>query len=418
MNSFAPNGDFQPIGGTEAGLTQPAGTGAERPATHSSCVGGPVVSILIPAYNAQEWIADTLRSAIAQTWKRREIIVVDDGSTDETLSIARRFESDGVWVVTQNNQGAAAARNKAFFLSKGGYIQWLDADDLLAPDKIARQLEAANQGGSKRMLLSSPWGLFLYRHHRAKFNPTELWRDSSPLEWLLRKMGQNLYMQTATWLVSRELTEAAGPWDTRLLSDDDGEYFCRVLLASDGVRFVPGAKVYYRGPGIAFRSLSHIGNSARKLDAHWLSMQLHIGYLRSLEDSDRVRTACLRYLQNCLIYFYPEMVHIVKQAQQLARDIGGQLGPPRLSWKYFWLKSCFGWRLAKRSQIFLLTFRWSAARSWDKVMSRLERRRRLLDRVFQALRQRSYIDPSETPFSTGQQGSCSKGTKDASASRL
>jgi len=57
------------------------------------------------------------------------------------------------------------------------------------------------------------------------------------------QLGQNLYMQTATWLVSRELTEAAGPWDTRLLGDDDGEYFCRVLLASNGVRFVPEAKV-------------------------------------------------------------------------------------------------------------------------------------------------------------------------------
>ena len=53
-------------------------------------------------------------------------------------------------------------------------------------------------------------------------------------------------MQTATWLVSRELAEAAGPWDTRLLGDDDGEFFCRVLLASEGTRFVKESKVYYR----------------------------------------------------------------------------------------------------------------------------------------------------------------------------
>ncbi len=64
----------------------------------------PLVSILIPAYNAQEWIADTLQSAIAQTWQRKEIIVVDDGSTDRTLEIARRFESERVRVVTQKNQ--------------------------------------------------------------------------------------------------------------------------------------------------------------------------------------------------------------------------------------------------------------------------------------------------------------------------
>src|SRR5258707_13697146 len=97
----------------------------------------PLVSILIPAYNAEEWIADTLRSAIAQTWARKEIIVVDDGSTDQTLTVARRFESDGVRVVSQKNQGAAAARNTALSFSQGDYIQRLHAADRLATDKIA-----------------------------------------------------------------------------------------------------------------------------------------------------------------------------------------------------------------------------------------------------------------------------------------
>lgn len=80
------------------------------------------VSILIPAYNAQEWIADTLRSALAQTWKAKEIIVVDDGSTDRTLSIARGFESAGVGVFTQKNQGAAVTRSAAFAHSHGDYL--------------------------------------------------------------------------------------------------------------------------------------------------------------------------------------------------------------------------------------------------------------------------------------------------------
>ena len=331
-------------------------------------IAGPSVSILIPAYNAQEWIADTIRSAIAQTWERKEIIVVDDGSTDQTLAIARQFESDSVQVFEQKNQGAAAARNKAFSLCHGDYIQWLDADDLLAPDKIARQMKELDESQSKRKLLSSAWGLFMYRHYRAEFVPTPLWCDLSPTEWLLRKMGQNLYMQSASWLVSRELTEAAGPWDTRLLSDDDGEYFCRVLLASDGVQFVPEAKVYYRGPGLAFRSLSYIGRSNRKLDAHWLSMQLHIDYMRSLEDSDRVRAACLQYLQTSLIYFYPEKHDIIKQVQDMARDLGGKLGFPSLSWKYSWMKTIFGWRVAKLAQQVLLSSRWWLERVSDKTL--------------------------------------------------
>ena len=179
-------------------------------------------------------------------------------------------------------------------------------------------------------------------------------------------------MQTASWLVSRELADAAGPWDTRLLSDDDGEYFCRVLLASEHIRFVPEAKTYYRGPGLAFHSLSYIGQSTRKLEAHWLSMRLHIGYLRSLEDSERVREACLAYLRTSLIHFYPESLDIVKQAEDMARDLGGQLGTPGLSWKYSWIKTIFGWHVAKSGQRFLLKLRWSAAKNWDHAVLRIE----------------------------------------------
>jgi glycosyltransferase involved in cell wall biosynthesis len=332
----------------------------------------PLVSVLIPAYNAGEWLADTLRSAAAQTWERKEIIVVDDGSTDRTLSIARQFEGESFRVYTQANQGAAATRNTAFSLSKGDYIQWLDADDLLAPDKVARQMSVLEQLQDKRTLVSGAWGSFLYRHHRTKFVPTPLWADLLPTEWLLLKMGNNLHMQTATWLVSRELTEAAGPWNTKLLGDDDGEYFCRVLLASHGVRFVPEAKVYYRATGSS--SLSYIGRSDRKLEAQWRSIELHIAYLRSLEGSPRVRAICLKYMQNWLLFFYPERMDIVERAEQKAMELGGKLALPQLSWKYSWIKALFGWGPAKRMQLFLPKVRWSLARGWDRFLLRFEDR--------------------------------------------
>lgn len=330
-----------------------------------------LVSILIPAFNVQEWIAATLRSAVAQSWEWKEIIVVDDGSTDQTLAIARKFESDSVRVVTQENHGAAAARNRAFSLSRGDYIQWLDADDLLAPDKIEKQMEALGECRSPRTLLSSAWGRFFYRYDRAKFDPTALWCDLSPVEWLTRKMGQNIHMQTATWLVSRELAEAAGPWNTNLLGDDDGEYFCRVLIASNGIRFVPEARVYYRA---APNSLSYIGQSDKKRDAQWHSMQLHISYIRSLEDGDMVRAACVKYLQNWMVFFYPERLDIFAQAKELSSELGGQLVTPRLSWKYAWIKALFGWHLARRAQLSLRSLRWSFVRLWDKALFRIEDR--------------------------------------------
>jgi glycosyltransferase involved in cell wall biosynthesis len=335
----------------------------------------PLVSILVPAYNAQEFLTDTLRSAVGQSWDRKEIIVVDDGSRDETLAIARQFESKSVRVVTQRNQGASAARNKAYSLSQGDYIQWLDADDLLAPDKVARQMAALEQCSSRRTLLSSAWGRFLYRYGRAKFTPSPLWADLSRSEWLMRKMEHNAYMQTATWLVSREVSDAAGPWDTRLLGDDDGEYFCRILLASDGTRFVPESKVFYRLPGST--NLSHIGTSDRKRDAQWLSMKLHMRYLRSLDDSERAHAACVRYMQNWLVYFYPERPDLVQEMQDVARGLGGELHPPRLSWKYCWIDAMFGRKLAKRAQRLLPRVRWSVERFRDKALFQLESRRRV-----------------------------------------
>jgi glycosyltransferase involved in cell wall biosynthesis len=329
-----------------------------------------LVSILIPAYNQEEWIADTIRSAIAQTWQRKEIIVVDDGSRDRTAEVARRFASKDVAVVSTGNQGAAAARNHALRLSQGDYIQWLDADDLLAPDKIERQLVALREVDGRRTLLSGAWGSFNYRTNRARFTPTSLWQDLSPVEWLVKKMGENLHMQTATWLTSRELTEAAGPWDTRLHVDDDGEYFCRVLLASSGTRFVPAAKVFYRMTPSS--RLSHIGTSDKKKDAMLLSMKMHIQYLRSLEESERVRKACLAYMQTWYDNFYPERPDIVAELQSLATQLQGRMEVPSLRWKYAWMKPVLGWKAAKMSQMALPQLKAHLIRRWDRAMHRLE----------------------------------------------
>ncbi len=270
----------------------------------------PLVSILIPAYNAERWIADTIRSVLAQTWPRTEIIVVDDGSRDQTLSIAGQFASKNVSVVAQDNQGASAARNRALALSQGEFIQWLDADDLLARDKIAKQVEALERCGNDRTLFSSAWGRFYYRIDRASFVPTPLWCDLSPVEW---------------------------------------------LIAS--------------GPG----SLSSIDESEKKLISQFLSMQLHVGYVRSLEDSERVRAACLNYLQRRFLRFYPEQVVFVKQLQQLAAILGGQLEIPRLPWKYSWMQKVFGWTVTKRTRQYYNRWKSSVMRSWDKAFFHLER---------------------------------------------
>lgn len=344
----------------------------------------PLVSILIPAYNAEKWIAYTLRSAVAQTWPHKEIIVVDDGSTDRTAEVVRQFVSKGVILCSTKNQGLCAAQNQGFQLCQGDYIQWLDADDLLAPDKIERQLAALREVESSRILLSSPWAHFYYRTRGAKFVRNYLCQDLSPVEWLLGKMGKNLHMQNATWLVSRQLTEAAGPWDTNLHYDQDGEYFARVLLASAGVRFVPGTGIFYRMTSA--NRVSYIGKSNKKKESLLVSMKLHMQYLRSLEESQRVRDACLEYMQTKFYNFYPERPDLVAELQEVATELGGQLVAPHLRWKYAWMTPVFGLEAAKWAQRALPQMRASCLRQFDKAIFELEEGRAAASPPAQAAR--------------------------------
>ena len=328
----------------------------------------PLVSILIPAYNAERSIVQTIESALAQTWARKEIIIVDDGSTDATLAAAQTIASPSLKVISQQNAGSAAARNKAYSLCQGDYIQWLDADDLLSANKVAKQVEAL-RNASSGTLASAGWAYFRNRPSTARFVPTPLWESLPPVEWMVRKWENNNHMQTATWLVSRELTEAAGPWDARLLVDDDGEYFSRVIMRSDHITFVPDARVYYRISSTA--RVSYIGASNRKMEAQMLGMETQIGYLRSLEDSPRVRQACITYLETWLIHFYPNRPDLVARVQQLAAALGGEVRLPQLSWKYDWIRRVFGWPAAKRAQIQYNELKAALVGTWDSLLSRI-----------------------------------------------
>jgi len=329
-----------------------------------------LVSILIPAYNSAVWIADSLRSAIGQTWGHKEVIVLDDGSTDGTADVARAFESKTVKVVSKVNEGAAATRNQLLEMSQGRYIQWLDADDLLSPGKVERQMRSLMERGDSRTLLSCPWAYFYYRPHAACFKPTPLWEDLTPAEWLLRKMGRNLHQQTATWLTSRELVEAAGLWNEELLSDDDGEYFARVLMASTGTLFVPDARVYYRAvPG---SRLSYIGKSQRKMDSMLVSMRLHLKYLLSLEDSPRSRQACINYLHVWSEAFDPRRRDYIEEFARIAESIGGRFDVPPLRWKYRWLSPIVGRTRAWHIQRLLPQLKLRAVSEWDRLMCGLQ----------------------------------------------
>jgi glycosyltransferase involved in cell wall biosynthesis len=310
-----------------------------------------LVSILIPAYNAEKYIGQTIKSALDQTWPQKEIIIVDDGSTDSTFEIAKRFQSRNVKVITQNNTGACGARNMAFRLSQGNYIQWLDADDILAPEKISNQLKNGSNENTTKIVFTAAFGTFFYNTKRANFRENGLWQDLSPVDWIITKFEKNVWMNPTAWLISRRLTELGGAWDERLSGsgDDDGEYILRVVAASESVKFVSEAKCYYRIGNVGSLDWS-MGASVDKLEALFLSLSLSISHLMKLEDSLRTRQACVKHLQTWLPLFHPERKTILEKIYLLAKSLGGELAEPKVKWKYYPIKMLFGISNAKKVQ--------------------------------------------------------------------
>lgn len=304
----------------------------------------PLVSILIPAFNAQEWIVDTIQSALVQTWPRKEIIIVDDGSTDTTLNIVRQHESATLKVIHQENGNACSARNHAFSECQGDYIQWLDADDLLAPDKIERQLTVLGSTPDPNVLLTSAWAQFYYRPQKAKFHPTPLWRDLDPVEWLVFWLSNPEWiMCSMAWLVNRQLTDRAGPWDERLTRNQDGEYFCRVVSLSSYIKFVPESRCYYR---MANTSSLTSAISRKAWESLCLSSEMEIRHVLAREDCERTRAASLSRLSSFVYTLEAHAPDLADHLRQRIIELGGTVKPQNTSRKYALARAIIGERSA------------------------------------------------------------------------
>ncbi len=303
----------------------------------------PLVSILIPCYNAAPWLAATLESALAQTHRNHEIIVVDDGSTDGSLATARQFEPRGVRVISQANRGASAARNAGLRAARGDFIQFLDADDLLAPDKIERQLAVLLLHPNH--LASCRWGRFTTDPAAAEFLDDDLIRDFPPVDFLILHTRDARMIHPAAWLIPRAIAERAGPWDERLSLNDDGEYFARVILGAAGIVCVPHATTYYRS-GL-HDSLSR-RRSRRAFESLALSVESVSHRLRQVEDSPRVHRALADYWQRLEYELYPDAQDLCRRAVAEARALGGSTQPPTMGRRERLAASILGWRLARR----------------------------------------------------------------------
>lgn len=165
--------------------------------------------------------------------------------------MASQYASDRVRVIAQSNAGPAASRNRALREASGNYIQYLDADDLLHPDKISAQLKAL-ESTPGRTVAVCPTCYFDdgTEPTAGRFSEgSRALNSADPIQWLvdlwLPNKGWGM-VQPGAWLSPVEVLKNAGPWDEKISLDDDGEYFTRVLVESDGIQYTGSTCVYYR----------------------------------------------------------------------------------------------------------------------------------------------------------------------------
>jgi len=186
----------------------------------------PTVSVIIPAYNAARFLAETLRSALGQTLGDIEVIVVDDGSKDDTAEVARSFPA--VRYVHQKNAGVSAARNTGAAHATGEFLAFLDSDDLWHPDKLRQQVEALRQHPqsvfSRTEALSDPTRQAEVQQGKHA--------DGAPHELIPDFHSSFLvpYLTTSTVMVRRTAFEEAKGFGTTLRIAEDVAFYLRVLV--------------------------------------------------------------------------------------------------------------------------------------------------------------------------------------------
>lgn len=299
---------------------------------NKNIVFSPLVSIIIPCYNATPYITETLESVIAQTYTNWECIIVDDHSTDNSWEIIQSYQQrhpEKIFIHKNPRKGACAARNVGFKHSKGELIQYLDADDLIAGNKLQEQLQNyLVKGGS--FVYSCKWGT-LYRGKTNLHNSYPLYGNMTTFDYF-KKLFENfgIFLPMHIFLCSRKLHEKAGKWNENLLQNQDADFFCNIISKSDGLFFSDTTYVLYRRDNL--NSISR-RNDKVTTNSLFYSYQLILSYLKNLEekksDYNEViylflsNTYC-KYVMKSKVISYWCLDYIKKSGYKKPKPIGGK----------------------------------------------------------------------------------------------
>ncbi|MCR8666365.1 glycosyltransferase family 2 protein [Aestuariibaculum sp. M13] len=269
----------------------------------------PLVSIIIPTYNSAHLIGDTLKSVLLQDYAYWECIIIDDGSTDQTNTIVEPWlaKDTRFSFIRIDNAGASHARNVGLRKSKGAYIQFLDADDILHPEKITLQVREMQH--TEADISFSLWSYFEHSIEYAtpfKFSEVPYSIPNTGLEMLTSFGMHHWFMPPIAWLTKRSVIEQAGLWNIHLCNNDDGEYFTRVLINCKKLICIDKVLAYYRQV-ITANSLSKL-NTVKKIDSAYKSYGLILTHLQPFGKMALSYPKRLYYMQYIMIKgTYPKL---------------------------------------------------------------------------------------------------------------
>ncbi len=311
-------------------------------------IDNPTISVLIACFNCEKYVGETLESVLAQTRLADEIIVVDDGSTDQSASKVQSYADRGIQLICQDNQGASAARNRAFAASTGQFVIFVDADDIIGPLHLESLLSRVYD--HRRCVALSKWDRFYSLPEEASFpdRPTEC--DMSGIDWLMLDWeGGRPMTQSGMFLIPRVLIEERGPWCENLTLIDDFEFFARIILHSDGVRFARGACLYYRSG----RSGSLSAQKTRHaVESAFDSLMLGVSHVLAVESSPRTRHVCANILQDFDYTYYPHHSDLRRKIRDRVAELGGATREPNGPPGFHQLRRFTGWKIARQVQRF------------------------------------------------------------------
>lgn len=303
----------------------------------------PLVSVLIPLYNAEKYFEECIESVINQTYKNLEVIIVNDGSTDNSLTIAEKYTKRYEWikVLSQENKGAASARNRAFFHSEGKYIQYFDADDIMHPEKISSQMEILRKYDFNPFVSAiSRWARFYSTIDSAVFKELKTYKNyDDTLLYLMECWGSFQCMVGTAWLIHRELNEKIGGWDPFLSVHDDYLFFAKVAYFSNKIIYVHKSIVYWRQDNL--QSLSTV--------ATWEGMNSHLSVCSKLVDlvskelnDPRIKYALAMEYSKCIYRSYPKYMDIVNEAELAVKNLGFDKPLPMPTKKFHFMTKLIG----------------------------------------------------------------------------